>query len=62
MAAWDTSGRQLWATFVEPPWSYDVVEGVVHLDVMAYQASFPVESGPAWDKVPWLARGHPFRA
>jgi hypothetical protein len=46
MAAWDTHARKLWTTFVEPPWDYRVVEGLVHLDVMGTKSMFPVATGP----------------
>jgi hypothetical protein len=46
LAAWDTSGAKLWSTLVEPPWSYDVAGGQVHLDVMGAKTRFPVVCGP----------------
>jgi hypothetical protein len=36
----------IWTTFVEPPWTYEVPEGMVRLDVMGTISSFPLESGP----------------
>jgi hypothetical protein len=53
LAVWDTSGRKLWSTFVEPPWTYSVADGLVKLDVMGTVSSFPIETGPTWDRVPW---------
>jgi hypothetical protein len=47
LAALDLLGRRLWSTLVEPPWSYEVVTGVIQLDVMGEKSSFGVESGPA---------------
>ncbi|WP_224372782.1 hypothetical protein [Hyalangium versicolor] len=46
LAAWDTTGRKLWDTFVEPPWSFHVKEGLVHLDVMGSSSRFSLRSGP----------------
>ncbi|AWN22430.1 hypothetical protein DKM44_03590 [Deinococcus irradiatisoli] len=47
LAAWNTSGRKLWSTFVEPPWFYRVEGETLHLDVMDFGRSFPLRSGPA---------------
>lgn len=46
MAAWDTQGRKLWSRSVEPPWTYRVLGGVVWLDIMGEQSSFPLITGP----------------
>ena len=46
LAAWDLEARKLWTTFVEPPWSYGVRDGVVALDVMGAESEFPARSGP----------------
>ena len=46
MAAWDTRGKKLWTTFVEPPWDYSVMNNVVNLDVMGKRSSFSLETGP----------------
>jgi hypothetical protein len=46
LAAWTTDGEKLWTTFVEPPWSYQVAEDQVQLDVMGRKTEFPVSSGP----------------
>jgi len=46
LAAWSIDGRKLWATFVEPPWNYTVIDGLVHLDVMGNISSFVLEEGP----------------
>jgi hypothetical protein len=46
LAAWDVLGRKLWSTVVEPPWSYEVRNALVRLDVMGSVREFPIESGP----------------
>ncbi|HEY3900715.1 MAG TPA: hypothetical protein VGM54_19050 [Chthoniobacter sp.] len=46
LAAWDTHGHKLWTTFVEPPWSFKVVDGRVQLKVMDVVSSFDLCSGP----------------
>jgi hypothetical protein len=46
LAAWDTNGRKLWTTFVEPPWDFKVEGASVLLDVMGAKSSFPVATGP----------------
>ena len=46
LAAWDTSGKKLWTTFVEPPWDYSVDERTVSLDVMGVKSSFDLMAGP----------------
>jgi hypothetical protein len=46
LAAWDTDGRKLWTTFVEPPWGYTVEGDRVHLDVMGNKQSFTLRDGP----------------
>ena len=45
-AAWDVSGRKLWSTFVEPPWSYEILGDRVELDVMGRKSSFVAGIGP----------------
>jgi hypothetical protein len=45
LAAWDTDGQKKWTTFVEPPWSYRVAGGLVQLDVMGNEETFPIETG-----------------
>lgn len=45
LAAWTLSGEKLWTRFVEPPWGYDVVGGVVQLDVMGSVSTFPLHPG-----------------
>jgi hypothetical protein len=47
LAAWNVSGAKVWTTFVEPPWSYEVIERTVRLDVMGIVSSFPLDTGPA---------------
>ncbi|HEX6052593.1 MAG TPA: hypothetical protein VFZ21_25185 [Gemmatimonadaceae bacterium] len=46
LAAWDLEGRKLWTTFVEPPWTYTVRDGVVVLDVMGTKSEFSARTGP----------------
>jgi hypothetical protein len=46
LAAWHISGRKLWTTFVEPPWSYKVLRDRLDLDVMGQKSSFDVTTGP----------------
>jgi hypothetical protein len=46
LAAWDIQGKKAWTTFVEPPWDYSVRGGIVNLDVMGKQSSFPLKTGP----------------
>jgi hypothetical protein len=45
-AAWDTHGRKLWTTFVEPPWSYGTNEGKILLEVMGNRSTFDLSAGP----------------
>ena len=40
LAAWDRTGRKLWSRFVEPPWTFRVVDDKVHLDVMGKHTEF----------------------
>lgn len=47
MTAWNVSGARLWTTFVEPPWSYEVIDGTVQLDVMGTKTSFTLDTGLA---------------
>jgi hypothetical protein len=46
LAAWTKDGTKLWTMFVEPPWSYQVTDDQVELDVMGRKTEFPVLSGP----------------
>jgi hypothetical protein len=46
LAAWTASGEKLWRTFVEPPWSYELVGDDVHLDVMGSRTTFSKHTGP----------------
>jgi len=46
LAAWDLQGTKQWSTFVEPPWSYEVRGGRVHLDIMGKKSAFPIVDGP----------------
>lgn len=43
--AYSTAGKQLWEAFVEPPWSYEVVEGTVDLDVMGHKSRLLLHTG-----------------
>ena len=46
LAAWNIKGDKLWTTFVEPPWTYTVDNGLVQLDVMGNKSAFPIAEGP----------------
>jgi hypothetical protein len=46
LAAWNVRGEKLWSTFVEPPWSFEVKDGQVSLDVMGRQSHFLLAKGP----------------
>jgi hypothetical protein len=46
LAAWDTFGKKLWTTFVEPPWNYEFSQGRIKLDVMGQESSFFAAVGP----------------
>lgn len=46
LAAWDTFGKKLWSTFVEPPWDYEFSQGRIELDVMGQKSSFSAAVGP----------------
>lgn len=52
LAAWDLQGCKLWTTFVEPPWSYRVEAGRVHLDVMDNLSDFDLVQGPESSRRP----------
>jgi hypothetical protein len=45
IAAWDLEGGKLWSRFVEPPWEYEVDDGLVRLDVMGKRSEFALHSG-----------------
>jgi hypothetical protein len=45
LRAWTSRGDQLWIEDVEPPWSYEVVDGTVTLDVGDRVRSFPLRRG-----------------
>ena len=47
LAAWTLQGRKLWTTFVEPPWTYEVQQGVIQVDVMGVLRRFDLHAGPA---------------
>lgn len=46
LAAWTADGRKLWATSVEPPWSYQVAADQLVLDVMGEVRAFDLTRGP----------------
>lgn len=46
LAAWDIQGRKCWSVFVEPPWGYEVSEGMVEVDVMGTKSRFSLDVGP----------------
>jgi hypothetical protein len=46
LAAWDIDGEKRWSTLVEPPWSYQVEDGLVYLNMMDNLFSFPLDTGP----------------
>ena len=50
-AAWNSSGKKLWTTFVEPPWEYEVIGDQVQLDVMGRLSQFRISEGPAPKKL-----------
>jgi hypothetical protein len=52
LAAWDLHAVKLWSLFVEPPWSYEVTDGQIHLDVMGHKTQFPALSGPGHPPLP----------
>ena len=52
MAAWHISGTKLWSHSVEPPWTYHVEDGIVHLDIMGDRSEFPLMAGPAHTDFP----------
>ncbi|MCA9589912.1 MAG: hypothetical protein KC657_31625 [Myxococcales bacterium] len=45
IAAWDLEGGKLWSRPVEPPWEYEVRDGIVHLDVMGKVTEFTLHTG-----------------
>ena len=46
LAAWDIEGTKLWTTFVEPPWSYEVTDDILKLDIMGVKSEFSLGRGP----------------
>ncbi len=46
LAAWNLEGTKLWTTVVEPPWSYEVTDDVLKLDIMGVESEFPLRGGP----------------
>lgn len=45
-AAWDVEGSPLWKTFVKPPWTYEVDNDRVALDIMGSLSTFDLRAGP----------------
>jgi len=46
LAAWDISGKKLWAMPLQPAWQCHVEAGMVHLNVMGRRTAFPFHQGP----------------
>ncbi len=46
---WEQSGKKLWSTFVEPPWSFEIKEQIVELDVMGAIQNFRISDGVKLD-------------
>ena len=46
LAAWDLSGKKLWAMPLQPAWQYHVESGLVHLNVGGRRTAFPLREGP----------------
>ena len=46
LSAWDINGRKLWSKDVEPPWSYEIRDDRVELDVMGERSNFVAAIGP----------------
>ncbi len=46
LAAWSLEGAKLWTRFVEPPWSYEVTDDVLELDIMGVKSEFSLRRGP----------------
>ncbi len=46
LAAWNLEGTKLWTTVVEPPWSYEVTDDVLKLDIMGVKSEFSLRRGP----------------
>jgi hypothetical protein len=46
LSAWAINGRKLWSKHVEPPWSYEIRDDRVELDVMGERSNFVVAIGP----------------
>ncbi len=46
---WNESGKKLWSTFVEPPWSFAIEEQTVELDVMGTIQKFRLSDGVKLD-------------
>lgn len=44
-AVWSTTGRKLWTTSVEPPWSPAVADGKVELDIMGLKQTRRMSDG-----------------
>jgi hypothetical protein len=46
LAAWHVGGHKLWTRPVEPPWSYQVTDDLLQLDVMGVVTTFDKHEGP----------------
>ena len=42
---WGQSGEKLWSTFVEPPWSFEIMGSIVKLDVMRDIRNYRLSDG-----------------
>lgn len=47
---WSTSAVKLWSTFVEPPWSFELHEHTIELDVMGRKQSLTLIDGTTKEK------------
>jgi hypothetical protein len=46
LAAWSVEGTKLWTTPVEPPWSYEMKDDVIELDIMGVKSEFSLRGDP----------------
>lgn len=46
IAAFETTGKQLWSQFLLPPWEYSVKDAVMNLVVGENTFTFPITAGP----------------
>jgi len=42
---WTTSAKKLWSTFVEPPWSFEIINETVVLDIMGTKKTLSLATG-----------------